>query len=99
MILESEDSIVNDAPYTIEYPCTIAYSFYVERGRLCSTTIMRSNNVCSVIGLDVYLAVNLLKKISELTEIPVGTYTHFMVDGHVIESEIQRAKNYISMEL
>ncbi len=99
MILEKEDSIVNEADFTIEYPCTIAYSFYIEKGRLCSTTIMRSNNVCSVIGLDVYLAVNLLKVIADKLELPVGTYTHFMIDAHIIESEITRAKNYISLEL
>ncbi len=99
MILEAGDSIVNEAEFVIEYPCTIGYSFYVEDGRLCSTTMMRSNNVCSVVGLDVFLSVSLLKTVAEAVGIPVGTYTHFMVDAHIVGSEIQRAKNYISMEL
>jgi len=99
MILQDGDSIVNEADFIIEYPCTIGYSFYIENGRLCSTTMMRSNNVCSVIGLDVYLSVSLLKTVAELVGIEPGTYTHFMVDAHIVESERQRAKNYISMEL
>ena len=99
MILEAEDSIVNDADFTIEYPCTIGYSFYIENDRLCMTTMMRSNNVCSVIGLDVYLSVSLMKLVAEKIGIDVGIYNHFMVDGHIIPTEIQRAKNYIGMEL
>ncbi|RKY51926.1 MAG: hypothetical protein DRP93_09030 [Candidatus Neomarinimicrobiota bacterium] len=99
VILEAGDSVVNEADYKIEYPCTIGYTFFIDNGRVCSTTVMRSNNACSVIGLDVYLGVELLKTVALLLDIEVGTYTHFMIDCHIIEAEIQRAKNYISMEL
>ena len=99
MILEKEDRIVNEADYTIEYPCTIGYHFYIEDERLCMTTLMRSNNVCSVIGLDVFLSVSLMKLVAEKLGREPGIYTHFMSDAHIREEEIQRAKNYISMEL
>lgn len=99
MILEADDVVVNDAEFVIEYPCTIGYTFYIEDSRLCMTTIMRSNNVCSVIGLDVYLSVSLMKLVAERIGREPGLYTHFMIDGHIIPSEIQRAKNYIGMEL
>lgn len=100
-ILEKEDHEINDHlpkedGVIVEFPCTIAYSFHIENGKLCSSTVMRSNNIVSVIGLDVFLATSLQRLMARALDIPCGEYHHFIMNAHIIPSELERAEAYVS---
>ncbi len=98
-ILVPEDHIiskhVNTSEEIVEYPCTIGWNYHIEDGQLCCTTVMRSNNVCSVVGLDVYLGTSLQKYIAGELGIELGYYSHVMLNGHVLDFELERAEQYV----
>ena len=99
-ILEKEDHLINDHVkhddgMIVEFPCTIAYTFHISDNKLCASTIMRSNNIVSVVGLDVFLATSLQRMIAVALNLECGEYSHFMINAHIIEAELERASSYV----
>ena len=99
-ILDERDHIVFEQKSknkVVEYPCTVGWYFTNQNGRLECTSIMRSNNIVSVVGLDVYLGTNLQMHIAEELGLKLGYYTHVMLNAHIIPEEIKRAYKYLKI--
>ncbi len=93
-ILDERDHIVSKrekGETIVEYPCTIGWGFDVVDGRLNCTSFMRSNNLCSVIGLDVFLGTSLQIHMAEALNLPLGEYTHIVFNAHILPQETKRA--------
>lgn len=81
-----------------DIPCTFGLSFYVRRGRLNVTTIMRSNAAFRLLPFNVFEFTLLGELVSVLTGIPLGEYTTFAVSMHIYESELPRVRQMLEAE-
>jgi len=91
-ILDGGDAALLDKDETLEYPCTISYSFQIRNKTLFMSTVMRSQNLATVFQLDIYLQGKLLKKLAdELDEAGVEIerthWTGFLQNAHVFERD------------
>jgi thymidylate synthase len=70
-------------------PCSLGYLFQLRRGKLNMTYFMRSCDFITHYHNDVYLAVKLLKHVSDLTGNETGTFTHYIGSLHVYEKDVR----------
>lgn len=70
-------------------PCSLGYNFQVREGKLNMHYVMRSSDFSTHWANDVYLAVKLLEYIANLTNYPVGSFTHTMFSLHVYMKDIE----------
>ncbi len=82
-ILEHIDRFRDDAPSTVEYPCTLALHFMVRVGKLITVTSMRSNHVPSVLCYDVYNFTAIQAHLAGVLGIDPGAYCHLMNSAHM----------------
>lgn len=67
---------------TKDEPCTICLQFYVRRGRLCCTAIMRSNDLWFGLPYDVLYFTTLQQYVANALGFEVGPYVHFATSLH-----------------
>jgi hypothetical protein len=95
MILSAEDQEVRkgrrEGKTKMEYPCTFGLNFYIREGELNCHVIMRSNNYCVTVCLDVYLFTRLQRHIAVEVGVGLGYYQHYAVNAHVVPNEEDRA--------
>ena len=98
LILESGDQFIRKAkrlePNVVqtEYPCTIALTFYIRRGRLDLHVAMRSSNACTTICYDVYNFVYIQHNLARIIGRPVG-YLHWnAANSHIPGYEVDLAE-------
>lgn len=70
-------------------PCSLGYAFQVREGKLNMHYVMRSCDFSTHFPNDVYLAIKLLEYISELTNYPVGSFTHTIFSLHVYRKDLK----------
>ena len=97
-ILLKEDNIILGSKTSMEYPCTIVAHYFIRRGRLHAITHMRSQNVWSVMGYDVYNMCRLQEYIAQQLDCMVGDYTHHIDSAHVFTRDIKRIEEYLNSE-
>ena len=68
-------------------PCTYQFHFQVIDGKLCMTTMMRSQDAIKGWWLDCFLYSNLAMMMADELGIPVGHYTVFQNNFHVYPSD------------
>lgn len=78
--------------------CTYAMQYYVEDGKLCSTTMMRSNDAYGCLPYDLAFFTTLQKYIAYKTGIPCGSYTHFAVSFHIYSNALTIAENALVIQ-
>lgn len=95
MMLAPSDQLVASAMAAgdtkCEYLCTYGFNFRLRNGALCMYVSMRSNNYTTTVCQDVYVFARLQSHIAELLGVPVGSYYHHTVSGHIIPAEKERA--------
>lgn len=92
MILDGDDSNLLDKDETLEYPCTVSYSFQIRENTLFMHTVMRSQNLATVFQLDIYLQGKLLELIKEELinaglNIEWTKWNCFIQNAHVFERD------------
>ena len=106
LILDADDQVFlppkrdRFAHETIEYPCTISLTYFIRNGYLHASTVMRSQNVCSVICYDNYNFCRLQEEVvkaynlkADLLGTPrahLGFYYHYMINAHIVPGEHKR---------
>lgn len=78
------------AYFDYDTPCTLAIGFAVERGALCMTVIMRSNDLWFGFCNDQYCFSRLQALVSKRTGIKVGWYYHYASDMHLYKQQFNR---------
>lgn len=94
MILDGDDSTLLDKDETLEYPCTISYSFQIRNKTLYMHTVMRSQNVAVVFQLDIYLQGRLLSLMADTLrerglDVLETHWTCYIQNAHVFERDFQ----------
>lgn len=97
-ILLKGDNLILNTKTSMEYPCTIGAHYFIRGGRLHTVTHMRSQNVWSVMGYDVYNMCRLQEHLSEKLDCLVGDYTHFIDSAHIFTRDIKKIDEYLNKE-
>lgn len=100
MILDGGDSALLDKDETLEYPCTVSYSFQIRDKTLFMHTIMRSQNLATVFQLDIYLQGMLLQLVlghlkSYGVEIEKSQWNCFIQNAHVFERDVPYVESFL----
>lgn len=98
MILDRDDLQLLDKDETLEFPCTIAFNFFIRGGKLIMSTMMRSQNLATVFQLDIYLQVRLLYTIAAALSIKRENteYHVHMVNGHLFERDFDYVREFLA---
>ncbi len=80
---------------TIEYPCTVALTYFIRGGYLHAHTMMRSNNMCSTICYDNWNFTRMHETVLDLCNerhmrLGLGHYFHYITNAHLIPGEVKR---------
>jgi len=69
--------------YRKDTPCTLNVGFHIERGKLCMTVLMRSNDLWFGFCNDQYCFSRLQQKVASELGFPVGHYFHYAHNLHL----------------
>ena len=110
LILDAKDEdfriAKRDNRNTIEYPCTIALTYFIRNGYLHAHSVMRSNNMCSTICYDNYIFCRLQEEIVKRCntrgdllglgpKVHLGYYFHYIINAHIIQGEYKRTNRIL----
>ena len=87
-ILNEQDHILLDSDETLEYPCTDSMTYSIRDGLLYAHVHMRSQNVATVLQLDMYLQYRLMDHIASLLGVGIGEYSCSIVSAHIYERDV-----------
>ena len=97
-ILNAEDHVLLDSDETLEYPCTDSMTYSIRDGLLFTHVHMRSQNVATVLQLDMYLQYKLMEHIADLLDVGLGEYSCSIVSAHIYERDFGYVKNFLEIE-
>ncbi len=97
LILSEDDQVIFNTNETIEYPCTIAFHFTVRDNKLFLSTVMRSQNLATVLQLDIFLQVKLLHKIAKDLSIPTENtvYNATLINAHLFNRDFDYVSSFL----
>jgi thymidylate synthase len=75
-------------PMPKDIPCTLSITFSASSGALDMSVTMRSNDVWLGVPYDVFQFRQLQRTISNVTNIPMGQYTHHAVSMHAYDKDM-----------
>ncbi len=76
-------------------PCTYGFHFQLIDGKLCMTTMMRSQDALKGWFLDCFLYSNLLMMMADELDLEVGHYTVFQNNFHVYPSDLTQLEKQL----
>jgi len=76
-----------------DYPCTLGMQFRIRNGRLCMSTVMRSNDVILGLAYDVFQFTQLQLTIANLIDVDCGQYNHHVFSLHLYERDLRLAQS------
>lgn len=99
LILSEKDQLLLDKNESLEYPCTISFSFQLRQEELIMQTVMRSQNTAIVLQLDIYLQGRLLElmkyKLNERgIKVSSTAWQCYMQNAHVFERDIDYVRSF-----
>ena len=80
---------------TNDEPCTVALQFYIRKGKLSSTSFMRSNDVWFGLPYDIVFFTELNRYIARRLKIGTGKHTHFVTSMHLYLRDEEKIKQVI----
>lgn len=81
---------------TKDEPCTIALQFYLRKGKLSSTSVMRSNDVWFGLPYDIVFFTELNQYIARRLKVETGKHTHFVTSLHMYLKDEEKIKEVIN---
>ncbi|TGD78227.1 thymidylate synthase [Hymenobacter wooponensis] len=79
-----------------EVPCTCTLQFFVREQKLHMLTHMRSNDAFKGLPHDVFAFTMMQEMLARELSLQLGDYKHFVGSLHLYESDINKAKEYLS---
>lgn len=79
-----------------DYPCTVALMFWIDDGRLCQMTTMRSQDVWLGTPFDWFQFVQLHLTACRLLGVKSGIYRHMTASTHLYERDVEKAQHLVS---
>lgn len=79
-----------------DIPCTFGLFYHIRDGKLHSTTIMRSNNACTLLPYNIYEFTFLAEVIATEVGVPLGPLTHHAVSMHIYKSDYAKAQEIVA---
>lgn len=76
--------------YEKDTPCTISVGFYIDKGYLNMSVIMRSNDLWYGFCNDQYCFSNLQKDICKELNLPIGEYYHYTMNMHIYNDKLNK---------
>lgn len=92
------DPLRDNQPGKLDYPCTIALQFQLERGKLCLTVTMRSNDAWLGLPYDMFQFTQLQLTVANLLVCSPGTYRHVAWSMHLYEENYEQALDTLHRE-
>lgn len=71
----------------IEFPCTIAFNFYVKEDKVNLQVMMRSQSFFNIFCYDSYIAISALNAVADAIGLKVGSVQFFQCNAHIFKSE------------
>jgi thymidylate synthase len=76
-------------------PCTTQWLFSISKGKLNMTSTMRSQDACRGFFLDMFAYPMIQQIVSKALGIPMGSYTHVVLNSHIYADDISFAKEIL----
>jgi hypothetical protein len=86
-ILKDSDLALLGTDETLEFPCTDSATFFIRNGKLNCHVHMRSQNMVTVVKLDMYLWARFTCEMAEELGVDTGTFSSSIVSAHVFERD------------
>ena len=86
-ILKDSDLSLLGTDETLEFPCTDSATFFIREGKLNCHVHMRSQNMVTVVKLDMYLWARFTCEMAEDLGIEPGRFSSTIVSAHVFERD------------
>lgn len=96
MILSENDHALLALDEKIEYPCTMNSSYVIREGKMYGHCNMRSQNVATVLQIDMYIQARLLKHIAAEVGVEVGGFGANLISAHIYERDFEYVENFLS---
>lgn len=94
-ILNEQDQVLLTSDESLEYPCTDSMTYSIRDGLLYAHVHMRSQNVATVLQLDMYLQFKLMEHIANLLDVGLGEYSCSIVSAHIYERDFEYVENFL----
>ena len=88
-ILDAKDLALLGTDEKLEFPCTDSATFFIRDGKLNCHVHMRSQNMVSVVKLDMYLWARFTCEMADELGIEPGRFSSTVVSAHVFERDQQ----------
>lgn len=84
------DPYLDNSSGWMDYPCTVMLQFEIRNGRLCMTTVMRSNDAWLGLPYDLFQFTQLQLTLNNALDMndPPGMYRHIALSLHIYERDI-----------
>ena len=86
-ILKDSDLILLGTDEKLEFPCTDSATFFIREGKLNCHLHMRSQNMVTVVKLDMYLWARFTCEMAKELGVETGTFSSSIVSAHVFERD------------
>tara|TARA_B100001287_G_C22584452_1_gene482545 strand:- start:173 stop:877 length:705 start_codon:yes stop_codon:yes gene_type:complete len=86
-ILKDSDLILLGTDEKLEFPCTDSATFFIRKGKLNCHLHMRSQNMVTVVKLDMYLWARFTCEMAKELGVETGKFTSSIVSAHVFERD------------
>ena len=86
-ILKDSDLSLLGTDEKLEFPCTDSATFFIRNGKLNCHVHMRSQNMVTVVKLDMYLWARFTCEMAEELNIKTGKFSSSIVSAHVFEKD------------
>ena len=90
IVIRNEQDLVTDSP-----ACLQLLQFFIRGGALHLKVVFRSNDATKAAFMNAYALIMLQKRIADILEIPVGSYTHRANSYHVYERDYDMFDGYV----
>lgn len=88
-ILKDSDLALLGTDEKLEFPCTDSATFFIRNGNLNVHLHMRSQNMCTVAKLDMYLWARFTCEMAKELDVSIGRFSSSIVSAHVFERDQQ----------
>ena len=86
-ILKDSDLILLGTDEKLEFPCTDSATFIIREGKLNCHLHMRSQNMVTVVKLDMYLWARFTCEMAKELGVETGTFSSSIVSAHIFERD------------
>jgi hypothetical protein len=86
-ILKDSDLSLLGTDETLEFPCTDSATFFIRNGKLNCHVHMRSQNMVTVVKLDMYLWARFTCEMAKELNVESGKFSSSIVSAHVFERD------------